>query len=106
MKKLIVSILLALPVVALAHAGAEHVMGVISEVAADHIAVKTADGKVVTVQLTADRRVVEGDKKAERGVLAAGKRVVVEAHRHGDVLTAEELKLAAPAAAPAAAPGS
>jgi hypothetical protein len=74
---------------ALAHGGG-HVLGTVTALTADHIEVKTKDGKVITVPLTKTTKVLQGDQKATRKDIHRGSRVVV--HR-GTGGAAELIKL-------------
>ncbi len=84
---------------ALAH-GHGHVMGTVTAVAADHLEVKTKDGKTVTVPLAKPTHYSKGGKKATWAAVHVGDRVVVHLGAGG---AAEEVKLASgkPAATPA-----
>jgi len=77
--------------VVLAHGGHPHVMGTVTAVAADHLEVKTKDGKAVSVPLAKTTRYSKGDQKATPADVHAGDRVVVHLGADG---AAEEVKLA------------
>jgi hypothetical protein len=74
---------------ALAHGGG-HVMGTVTALTADHIEVKTKEGKTITVPLAKTTQVLQGEKKATRKDIHIGSRVVV--HR-GTGGAAELIKL-------------
>lgn len=77
---------------ALAHEGHKHVMGTVAAVAADHLQVKTKDGKAVTVPLTKTTRYIKGKVKATPADIHVGDRVVVDLAKGG---AAEEVRLPA-----------
>jgi YHS domain-containing protein len=77
--------------VALAHGGHPHLMGTVTAVAADHLEVKTKDGKAVSVPLAKTTRYSKGDQKATPADVHAGDRVVVHLGAGG---AAEEVILA------------
>ena len=74
---------------ALAHGGG-HVMGTVTALTADHIEVKTKEGKTITVPLAKTTKVLQGEQKATLKDIHTGSRVVV--HR-GTGGTAELIKL-------------
>lgn len=78
--------------IALAHEGHKHVLGMVAAVAADHLQVKTKDGKSVTVPLATTTRYLKGKKKAALADVHVGDRVVVDVGKGG---AAEEVRLAA-----------
>ncbi len=91
-----------------AHGGNVHVMGTIKAVAANHLEVKTRDGKIVSVPLVKTTHYLKGKQKAGLKDVRVGDRVVVEVVKGG---AAEEVRLPAettakPAAKPAAAQDS
>jgi hypothetical protein len=97
MKKLI-SVVASLAVTfsvacAYAHGNAEHVMGVLKDVAADHVAVQTQDGKLVKVGLDSDTAVIQGEKRIDRTALKVGERVVVDVEGKPGSLHAEEIRI-------------
>jgi len=81
---------------ALAHGGHGHVMGTVAATAADHLDVKTKDGKVVTVPLAKATRYYLGKKKAGAADVKVGQKVVVHLGAGG---AAEQVKLPASKAA-------
>jgi len=85
------SIFILLASIALAHEGHKHVMGTVAAVAADHLQVKTKDGKAVTVPLTKATHYLKGKAKAAPADVHIGDRVVVDLAKGG---AAEEVRLA------------
>src|SRR5215467_6325370 len=77
---------------ALAHGGHGHVMGTVAALTADHIEVKTKDGKTVSVPLTQTTKYLKGDKPATASDATVGTRVVVHLGEGG---AAEEIHLPA-----------
>jgi hypothetical protein len=77
---------------ALAHGGHGHVMGTVAAAAADHLEVKTKDGKVVNVPLAKTTRFYLGKKKAGADDVQVGQKVVVHLGADG---AAEQVKLPA-----------
>lgn len=65
-------------------------MGTVTAVAADHLQVKTKDGKDVTVPLTKATRYLKGKDKAAKADVHVGDRVVVDLEKGG---AAEEVRL-------------
>jgi hypothetical protein len=78
---------------AVAHGGHPHVLGTVTALTADHIAVKTKDGKTVSVPFTAATKFLKGDQPATAADAKVGSRVVVHLGE-GDV--AVEVHLPAP----------
>ena len=74
---------------ALAH-GHGHVMGTITAVTADHVEVKTKEGKSVSVPLTAETKYFKGKQGAAPTDVKVGERVVVHLGASG---AAEEVRL-------------
>lgn len=62
---------------ALAHGGHPHVLGTVTALTADHIEVKTKDGKTVSVPLTKTTKFLKGDQPATAADAKVGSRVVV-----------------------------
>jgi hypothetical protein len=75
---------------ALAHGGHAHVMGTVTAIAADHLEVKTKDGKTVTVPLAKTTLYSKGKQKATPADVHTGDRVVVHLGAGG---AAEEVRL-------------
>lgn len=69
---------LVLPGGALAHEGhGTKVIGTVTMAAADHVMVKTADGKEQTIAVNANTKLLKGKTAATSEALTAGTRVVV-----------------------------
>ena len=74
----VAAVALALPGAALAHPGhSKKVMGTITMAAADHVMVKTADGKEQTIAVNASTKLLKGKTKMKADALKVGTRVVV-----------------------------
>lgn len=83
------AVALVLPGVALAHEGhGKKVMGTVTVAVADHVMVKTADGKEQTIAVNANTKLLKGKTAVKSETLTAGTRVVV-------TLTAKEPPTAA-----------
>ena len=79
---------------AVAHEQAGRAMGVVEGVKKDRISVKTSDGHPVAFTVTADTRIVRGEKPARLEDVAVGERAVVNGRRVGEELQAVSVKLA------------
>ena len=85
---------------AFAHgAGGEHIMGVVKAIDASTLTV-SREGKDVAVHLDTTTKFEKGDKPATAEDVKPGLKVVVHAMKHGDMLHAELVKVAAAAANP------
>jgi len=85
---------LAVPAKVLAHEGHEHlVMGVVTAVNADHVAVKTKEGKVVSARLTNDTKYFKGEEPATLADVKEGLRAALRLVEEGKNLTAREVRL-------------
>lgn len=85
--------LLALfPLLAWAHEGSAHVMGTVTEVAADHVVIQTLDAKTVTIKTTAKTSYRTTKEASSRDALKVGHRVVAEVTKDAGGLTASELR--------------
>ena len=85
---------LAVPAKFLAHEGHEHlVMGVVTAVNADHVAVKTKEGKVVSARLTNDTKYFKGEEPATLADVKEGLRAALRLVEEGKNLTAREVRL-------------
>ena len=88
-----------------AHGDKKHVMGILQSISAEAVTVKTGDGKIVTVRLTATTMYVMRDGKSAEGMpakfsdLTTGQRVIIHATPKGNDLLADEVKFAPVAAA-------
>ena len=86
-------VLAAMPLVARAHGGEEHVLGTVKAADAKSITVETKDKKEVVVQLDAATKFEKGGAAATARDLAPGQRVAVHAKRAGGSLTATIVKI-------------
>lgn len=85
---------LAVPVYARAHEGHAHkVMGTVTMRDQNHLEVKTADGKTLTITLTDKTSIIRGKRKASAADLQPGERVVINVGAGKEPLTAREVKL-------------
>ena len=96
----------ALAGAAFAHGGHDHVRGTVTAVDGSHVEVKNGYGKTVSVALNGDTKYLKGTAAAAAGDLKVGVRVVIDADKAGEALTAKEVRIgvAAPEGAPKAAP--
>lgn len=76
-----------------AHGDQQHVMGTVTKVDALSISVKTTDGAVKTVMVTAETKFVKNGSTAKLGDLKIGDRVVIHAKTIEDMLHATEVKI-------------
>jgi len=103
---------LVFAVAVFAHGDKVHVTGTIDKVNAEVVSVKTAEGKIVDVKLTATTVYILRDGKSKEGTparvsdLAVGQRVVIHATPKGKELIADEVKFAPAGSTPAAKPVS
>jgi len=102
----LLSAVLLMVTVVLAHGDKKHVVGTVEKINAGSIIVKTADGKSVEVKLLASTmyvsRVGNEDKSAQLSDLEVGDRVVIHATPNGETLEANEVKFSTKGAAAAA----
>jgi hypothetical protein len=96
MKKLSLVLLIALCLCALAsaHGDMQHVLGTVVAVTGNSVSVKIADGSVKVVAIDAETHFLKGDAPATLKDILVGSRVVIHAHKHGDMLHAAEVKIA------------
>jgi hypothetical protein len=92
---LLVWILGPLPV--WAHGTGIHVLGTVAEITADHLSVRVPNGDTVTVTINATTRY--RTKKGTTPKPQVGDRVVIEAAKDNDALTAVEVQFNPPPAA-------
>ena len=86
----------------LAHDGHDHkVMGTITMAMADHVMLKTTDGKDVTIQVTKDTKVTRNRQPMKVEDIAVGTRVVVTASSEKDEMKAKTIQVAAQASSSA-----
>jgi len=91
---LVLACALLVPAAARAHEGHAHkVMGTVESVAANHVMVKTTDGKSVMVMLDAKTKITQGKDKVEAKALKVGDRVVAEGPEEKAMIMATTLKL-------------
>jgi len=91
---------LALPTAVLAHEGhGEKKMGTITMAAPDHLMLKTADGKEVTIAVNAKTKVVKGKTAMKLSDLEAGTRIVATVATAKAPFTASEITVGATPAA-------
>jgi hypothetical protein len=100
MKTLAVALLftLLLTSLAAAHGNLEHVLGTVTAITGNSISVKTADGSIKVVAFDVETHFLKGTSPATWKDVAVGSRVVIHAHKSGDVLHAAEVKIGAAAA--------
>src|SRR5215813_7012447 len=84
---------LALYTLAFAHGGGLHIMGTVTDLDAEHVVVKTKDGKTQSVQVNDQTTYRKGKATATSEDLKVGDRVVVHTTGKGDPLTAKEIHL-------------
>ncbi len=77
---------------AFAHGGGTHVMGTVADLDAQHVVVKTKDGKTMSVLLNKETKYRKGTAAATRADLKVGDRVVVHASGKEDKMTASEIR--------------
>ena len=89
----ILSLLIVLfsPAWVFAHGGGRHIMGTVADVDAQHVVVKTKDGKTQSVQVNDQTTYRKGKATATSADLKVGDRVVVHTTGKGDPLTAGEI---------------
>ena len=97
--------LLCLPLHASAHGTDKNVMGTTTEVAADHLKVRTTDGHEVRVPVGPETRFLKDHSPATAAELKNGSRVVVELEGTGERAVAAEVHFSSAGGA-AAAPGA
>ena len=91
--------LVATPLVPLfAHEGHDHkLLGTVTEIAADKIAVKAKDGTTSSVTIVAATKITRGKSKVAVGEIKVGDRVVVNIGAGKAPLTAKAIELGAAA---------
>lgn len=75
-----------------AHEGSVHVMGTVTEIAADHVVIQTTDAKTVTIKTTAKTSYRTTKEASSRDALQVGHRIVAEVTKDAAGLTASELR--------------
>jgi hypothetical protein len=81
---------------AFAHGTGKHVMGTATVVEADHLGMKTKEGKEITVLLTPKTQFKRSGPPGPSTNLQVGDRVVVEVTEKGKDLTAIEVRFSTP----------
>jgi hypothetical protein len=79
-----------------AHGGGLHIMGTVADKDAQHVIVKTKDGKTHSVQVNDQTTYRKGKATATSADLQVGDRVVVHTTGKGDPLTAGEIHFSSP----------
>jgi hypothetical protein len=79
-----------------AHGTGSHVMGTATAVEADHLGVKTKEGKDVTILLTPKTQFRRSGPASVSPSLQVGDRVVVEVTENGKGFTATEVRFSTP----------
>ncbi|HEU4684830.1 MAG TPA: DUF5666 domain-containing protein [Nitrospira sp.] len=74
-----------------AHGTGQHVLGTVMAIDATHVEVKTPKGATVSVKLTKETRFKEKGKAKSSELPSVGDRVVIEATKDNNVLTATEV---------------
>lgn len=84
-------VLISMPIWAAAHGSGQHVLGVVTAIDATHIEIKTPKGKSVSVRLTDKTQYLSKNLRRPKSPPQVGDRVVVEAEKSADGLTATEV---------------
>ncbi|CAE6699050.1 MAG: hypothetical protein H8K06_06005 [Nitrospira sp.] len=82
---------LSAPAFVAAHGSGQHVLGVVAAIDSTHIEVKTPKGQVVSVRLTDKTQYKVRNLRRPKSPPQVGDRVVVEAEKGADGLTATEV---------------
>ena len=81
-----------------AHEGHDHtVMGTVTMAAADHVMLKTTDGKDMTIQVSRDTKVTRNRQAMKVQDIKAGTRVVVTAIEENEQMKAKDIQVGAEA---------
>ena len=80
------------PIFSWAHEGSTHILGTVTEVAADHVVIQTPDAKTVTIKTTAKTSYRTTKEASSRDALKVGHRVVAEVTKDASGMTASELR--------------
>jgi hypothetical protein len=90
----ILALAVAIPSIARAHEGHAHkVMGTVTNIAGNHVTVKTTDGKTAMVMLDAKTKITQGKNKVDASALKVGDRVVAEGLEEKEMIVAATLQL-------------
>ena len=81
---------------AFAHGGGTHIMGMVATLDAQHVVVKTKDGKTLSILLNKETEYRKGTTAATSTDLKVGDRVVVHATGKGNKMTASEIHFSSP----------
>ena len=93
----VLALSLLVPAVSTAHPGHDHkVMGTISSIDKNKLAVKTTDGKDATVEILPTTTFKTGTKRGAQADLKVGMRIVASGPE-GEPLKAKEIQYSAPA---------
>jgi hypothetical protein len=84
-------LVLSAPALVAAHGSGQHVLGVVSAIDATHMEVKTPKGQIVSVRLTPKTQYKVRNLRRPKSPPQVGDRVVVEAEKGTDGLTATEV---------------
>jgi hypothetical protein len=84
-------VVLVFPALAFAHGSGRHIMGTVADVDAQHVVVKTKDGKTQSVLVNDKTTYSKGKAAATSADLKVGDRIVVHTTGKGDPLTAGEI---------------
>jgi hypothetical protein len=92
-KALTLLVILSLSLPVFAHGNMEHVLGTVVKVSKDSLSVRVSDGTIKVVLFDDQTRFLKGSSAATLNDIKIGTRVVVHAHKHGDLLEAAEIKI-------------
>jgi len=95
-----VFVVLVFPTLAFAHGGGMHIMGTVAALDAQHVVVKTKDGKTMSILLNEKTMYRKGAAAATSADPKVGDRVVVHTTGKGDLLTAGEIHFSPAGEAP------
>jgi hypothetical protein len=85
-------VILCFTPLAFAHEGGMHIMGTVADLDAQHVIVKTKDGRTQSVLVNDQTTYHKGKAAASGADLQVGDRVVVHTTGKGDPLTAREIR--------------
>ena len=80
---------------AYAHNGMEHVMGTVTATSASSVSVRTINGTIQVVALTAETKFLKGDTAMTQKDIKVGDHIVIHAARKEGKLVAAEVKVGA-----------
>lgn len=81
-----------------AHGNMEHVLGTVVKISDHSLSVRVSDGTIKSVLLDDQTHFLQGSAPATLSDIKIGMRVVIHAHKHGNLLHAAEVKVGAKAA--------